>query len=316
MYDVDAKTELAKASEMVDAYNSLLMAKDTSHPGTVKWSESLKRHFKQGKKGAFDENLLVRAHWRPFTSAFLYADRMFNDRLTENHFGAFGPELDQSNEVMMICGHPQVPFTVHAIDGVPDAGYASRATQMFPRYVYAADATRMDNITDWSLAEFKKHYQPGRSKRPQPVTKQAIFHYVYAVLHDPQYRETYAQNLKREFPRIPLHGDSETTFWRWAAWGETLMALHIGYERVAPFALVRTDVPDEKARAAGQSPKCILKSDIATGRIVIDSETTLTGVPREAWSYLLGNRCAIDWVLDQYKEKKPKDPTIREKFDT
>ena len=44
-------------------------------------------------------------------------------------------------------------------------------------------------------------------------------------------------------------------------------------------------------------------------------ETTLTGIPPDAWRYQLGNRCAIEWVLDQYKEKKPKDPTIREKFD-
>ena len=136
------------------------------------------------------------------------------------------------------------------------------------------------------------------------------------MLHDPIYRETYAQNLKREFPRIPLYGDSEATFWQWAAWGEALMALHIGYEQVAPFALVRTDVADEKVRASGQPPKCILKSDKDTGRITLDSETTLSGVPREAWAYTLGNRCAIDWVLDQYKEKKPKDPTIRAKFDT
>ena len=136
------------------------------------------------------------------------------------------------------------------------------------------------------------------------------------MLHDPLYRETYAQNLKREFPRIPLYGDSESSFWQWAAWGEALMALHIGYEQVAPFALARTDTPDEKVRAAGQSPKVILKADKATGRIAIDSETTLAGVPAEAWAYTLGNRCAIDWVLDQYKEKKPKDPTIREKFDT
>jgi len=39
-------------------------------------------------------------------------------------------------------------------------------------------------------------------------------------------------------------------------------------------------------------------------------------VPTQAWAYKLGNRSAVDWVLDQHKEKKPKDPTIREKFDT
>ena len=94
------------------------------------------------------------------------------------------------------------------------------------------------------------------------------------------------------------------------------MALHIGYEQVAPFPLVRADTPDAKVRAAGLQPKALLRSDAAAGSITLDSETTLRGVPPEAWTYTLGNRCAIDWVLDQYKEKKPKDPTIREKFDT
>ena len=132
------------------------------------------------------------------------------------------------------------------------------------------------------------------------------------MLHDPLYRGKYAQNLKREFPRIPFYKD----FWQWAAWGEALMALHIGYEGVTPFALTRTDVPDAKARAAGMQPKAMLRADPAAGSIALDSETTLSGIPAEAWTYKLGNRSAIDWVLDQYKEKKPKDPTIREKFDT
>ena len=94
------------------------------------------------------------------------------------------------------------------------------------------------------------------------------------------------------------------------------MTLHIGYEQVEPFGLTRHDEPDTQARAAGQSPKALLKSDPVAGSITLDSETTLRGVPPEAWAYKLGNRCAIDWVLDQHKEKKPKDPTIREKFDT
>jgi predicted helicase len=52
------------------------------------------------------------------------------------------------------------------------------------------------------------------------------------------------------------------------------------------------------------------------GIIEIDELTFLTGVPKEAWDYKLGNRSALEWVLDQYKEKKPKDPTIAEKFNT
>jgi predicted helicase len=47
---------------------------------------------------------------------------------------------------------------------------------------------------------------------------------------------------------------------------------------------------------------------------ILDSETTLAGVPPAAWDYRLGNRTALDWVLDQHKEKTPKDPTIRARF--
>jgi predicted helicase len=144
------------------------------------------------------------------------------------------------------------------------------------------------------------------------ITKEAIFHYVYAVLHDPLYREKYAQNLKREFPRIPFYAD----FWRWSDWGRQLMELHIGYEAVAPWPLARTDTPDEKARQNGAAPNAMLKADKDIGRIALDSETVLTGIPPEAWNYKLGNRSALEWILDQYKEKTPKDPTIRAKFNT
>jgi predicted helicase len=151
----------------------------------------------------------------------------------------------------------------------------------------------------------------GEGKRRQ-LTKDDIFHYVYAVLHDPVYRERYALNLKREFPRIPFYPD----FWKWVGWGEKLMALHIGYEGVEPWPLKRIDVVDERALAAGVAPKAMLKADKDNGSIRLDSETQLTGVPDEAWTYRLGNRSGVEWVLDQYKEKTPKDPTIREKFNT
>jgi predicted helicase len=132
------------------------------------------------------------------------------------------------------------------------------------------------------------------------------------VLHDPIYRETYALNLKREFPRIPFYPD----FWEWAAWGEKLMESHIGYESAEPWPLDRLDTPDLRARAAGVAPKAMLKADKDNGIIRLDSETQLSGIPKEAWDYRLGNRSGLEWILDQYKEKTPKDPTIREKFNT
>lgn len=94
------------------------------------------------------------------------------------------------------------------------------------------------------------------------------------------------------------------------------MALPIGYESVPAFPVKRVDNLDDNARKAGLAPRATLKADKATGRIILDSETTLSGVPTAAWDYILGNRSALEWVLDQYKEKRPKDPTIREKFNT
>ncbi len=132
------------------------------------------------------------------------------------------------------------------------------------------------------------------------------------MLHDPIYREKYALNLKREFPRILFYEN----FWRWAEWGEKLMALHIGYETVEPWPLERVDARDDKSRTAGLAPKAMLRADRDAGNIQLDSETQLTGVPPEAWTYRLGNRSALEWILDQHKEKTPKDPTIREKFNT
>ena len=210
--------------------------------------------------------------------------------------------------------------------------------------------SRQDNITDWAVAQFVGHYanppptgegdhpqdgggagaepgstvransqpappplrgSPPRSGEDQAITKDAIFAYCYAVLHDPLYREKYALNLKREFPRIPFYPD----FAQWVAWGEALLKLHIDYEKVKPTKLTRIDTPAPK-RAEGTHPKPKLKSNAEAGNIVIDEDTQLTGVPRAAWDYRLGNRSAIDWVLDQHKEKTPRDPTIRAKFNT
>lgn len=198
--------------------------------------------------------------------------------------------------------------------GMTDEGAASVATP-HPSAARppSPDQTRVHPSLASSSPDRASPIRVGEGKKEaRALTKDAIFHYVYGVLHDPVYREKYAQNLKREFPRVPFHPD----FWRWADWGAALMALHIGYESVEPWPLARIDVPDAKARSAGVSPRVILKADREAGIITLDSETQLTGVPPSAWDYRLGNRSGLDWILDQHKEKTPKDPTIREKFNT
>ncbi len=179
------------------------------------------------------------------------------------------------------------------------------------RFTYVSNGARLDNITDWAVDQFRAHYAK-IDKLRFTIDKDSIFHYVYGVLHDPIYREKYALNLKGEFPRIPFYVD----FQKWATWGETLMALHLGFETVKPWALTRVEVIDGTAKKSGIAPKTVLKALKETGVIILDSETQLTGVPMAAWDYKLGNRSALEWVLDQHKEKTPKDSTIREKFNT
>jgi predicted helicase len=88
------------------------------------------------------------------------------------------------------------------------------------------------------------------------------------------------------------------------------MELHLNYETVAPWGLTRKELA-EKAE-----PKAKLKADKEKGIIMLDDNTELHGIPAAAWTYKLGNRSALEWILDQYKEKKPSDPTIAEKFNT
>ena len=129
---------------------------------------------------------------------------------------------------------------------------------------------------------------------------------MYAVLHHPAYRAKYEINLKREFPRIPFYEG----FRQWAAWGKRLMELHLGYETVEAFALERIDAQ----RSTSNVTRLIARKE--RGEIEIDSETVLRGIPAEAWDYRLGTYSALEWILERYKEKKPKDPTIAEKFNT
>ena len=315
VFDYDRNELEVKVNFLIKEYNQNLKQSsgkidDSKLSSNIKWSRAVKNDLKNGLKYKYDSSHVIDAIYRPFTKAYLYFDKQLNE-MQYQLAAMYRSEENPTISFLSISSSNQL--AVMGVNQVFDyclLKMGNGGTQAVSRWVYDSNGNRIDNITDWALKQFTANYKTtGKSKK---ISKESIFHYCYAVLHDPIYREKYALNLKREFPRIPFYTD----FWQWAAWGEQLMALHIGYEGVAPFKLDRVDIEDTKARTAGLQPKAMLKSDAEAGSITLDSETTLRGVPKEAWTYKLGNRCAIDWVLDQYKEKKPKDPTIREKFDT
>ncbi|WP_448660001.1 type ISP restriction/modification enzyme [Sphingomonas sp. CJ99] len=302
VYDRSVTALSEKIGYFIEAYDRT-SAKSTSFPENIKWSENLKRLKRSGRNEPFDSSRIRQSLYRPFQKEWVYQSRLLIDRpgLVDEMF-----PLGESNPAIGYTTGGRLDFSAFSSDVPVSLTVLSLdANQCLPRYRYTKSGERVDNITDWALGKFVAHY--GK----KGVTKDAIFVYVYAVLHDPVYREKYALNLKREFPRIPFYPD----FAQWAAWGEALMAMHIGYEDVTPWPVERIDTPNPK-RAEGTHPKPALKSFADQGVVRVDEDTQITGIPAEAWRYRLGNRSAIDWVLDQHKEKTPRDPTIREKFNT
>jgi predicted helicase len=137
------------------------------------------------------------------------------------------------------------------------------------------------------LSQFREHYQDPK------ITKWDIFHYVYGVLHQPEYRTTFADNLKRELPRIPFMSDFEA----FADAGRALAKWHLEYESVEPWPL--TWVYSPGVPLSYEVTKMKLSKDKTT--LIVNDSLTLAGIPPEVFAYRLGNRSALDWVIDQYR---------------
>ena len=270
---------------------------------SIKWSSSLEMYWKSKIQVEHNPKVIRKTLYRPFCKQFHYTEKIFNHRLTKNHYEILGKNLDQENYsiVFNTIGSPKI-FHVLVSNCLAD-GHLTGDSQCLPLYFYNQEGKRIDNITDWGLKQIQTHYQD------ETITKIDIFHYTYAVLHNPAYRTKYELNLKRDFPRLPYYEN----FPKWVNWGKQLMEIHINYETVTPYNLTRLDIPLKDNQ---KTPKPKLKADKTKDSIILDDVTTLSNIPKIAWEYMLGNRSALEWILDQYKEKKPKDPTIAEKFNT
>ena len=312
VFDFDIGNLRNKVLFFSDVYNSLLDADDDSYDPAIKWSRDLRNEFKRGKRIIYNEAHHVRSLYRPLVIKHHFADFTMNDVLTRNHYEIFGKDLVHPNKLICFRGlGTRKPFDVMATDRLVERQLLMNM-QCLPLYRYTEDGERVSNIILWGIDHINGHYRQEWGDDFQTlagedgITAEQIFAYTYAVLHDPAYRHEYAMDLLREFPRLPLYPD----FHHWAQMGQKLLDLHIGFESAETYPLERYDREDVDPTRA------ILRADKSRGTITLDERTTLAGIPAQAWEYRLGSRSALEWVLDQYKEKKPKDPTIREKFNT
>ena len=334
MYDFNLERLTKDAASMIDVYNSEVLRwikagrpKDIdsfvlNDEAQIKWSSSLKECLSREAKATFKPEKIRHALYRPFTRQYLFFDNIMTHRQGQMPRFFPTPESESENSLIVVSdmGY-RAAFSTLVTNVIPDLHLvaASDAFQCFPFYTYAEDGSnRTENITDWALAQFRAQYG-------EAVSKRDIFHYVYAVLHHPAYRAKYAENLKRELPRIPLVEPVETrfiaspsiaspatpaatdkdainrvsTFASLVEIGRQLAALHLNYESAPEYCLSWVENPAETFSYRVKKMK--LTGDKSA--VVVNSSLTLAGIPPAALNYKLGNRSALEWIIDQYQVK-------------
>lgn len=236
------------------------------------------------------------------------------------------PNAGVDNRVICINGvGAQKEFSVLMTDYLPDL-HLLQTGQCFPLYVYddvkagggdgpqaglfapASDdeRKRRDALTDEGLAHFQSAYAG------ENVGKQDVFYYVYSILHSQDYRERYADNLRKELPRIPCV-KTAADFWAFSKAGRKLADLHVNYETVEKYALqieggglllTDADYRVEKMRY-GKNGK---DKDLTT--LIYNDKITVKGIPLEAYEYVVNGKPALDWVVERQCVKTDKDSGI------
>ena len=148
-----------------------------------------------------------------------------------------------------------------------------------------------DGVSDWIL---KKARQEVSSK----ITKEDLFHYVYGFLHSPTYRKKYASTLTKQAPSIPLV--KEAHFWQYVTIGKELMDLHLDYEN-------QPKLPEVEVSGEEQGHFQVNKMSYIEGSptIQFNDYITISNIPAKAYDYLITDKSAIWWVMNQYQVNRP-----------
>lgn len=302
-YNFDRAVLTANMQRTIDFYNEHVYRRQrvagnfdadsfvSNEDKEIGWSRDLKLDLKRGHMAEFSTAKIRQSLYRPFTQNYLYFDRIMNEEVYQMPQFFPTPPPEDGNWLICVNRTPEKPFASLMTRVIPDlvstGGFGS-PTQCFPFYTYDEDGrNRRENITDWALGLYRATYGDAT------ISKWDIFHAIYAVLHHPAYRETYAANLRRELPRIPFVED----FRGFARAGAQLAELHVNYETQPEYPLPRIEDPDE--RLDWRVAKMRLSKDRTTLRY--NDFLTLGGIPARAFEYKLGNRSALEWVIDQYQ---------------
>ena len=305
----DRNTLTTNVQQMIEFYNTqvfkwqgLLDKSNTNiddfaeyDDAKISWSRDLKAKMRTGRIAEYDEHKVRTCLHRPFAKSNIFFDRILNDVVYV--FPSIFPTLETQAENRVICvpnRGGRTDFWCYITNVIPHTVFITiDANQCFPFYIYDEDGSnRRENITDWALAQFREHY------KNEKITKWDIFHYTYALLHHPAYRERYQVNLKRDLPHIPY----ASKFWEFVEAGKRLADIHVHYEDQPQYKLDLIEAPDTPLDWRIEQ----MKFSKDKTQIKYNDFLTLVGIPAEAFQYRLGKRSALEWVVDQYRVKTDK----------
>ena len=286
-----------------DANSANLDAIIKRHSSGVRWDRELKNNLRRRKAASYSADKIRSIPYRPFVKQRCYVDHL----LVSNKYqmDSIFPSADSENRAICLPGIGSTkPFSALVVDAMPDLEVISKS-QCFPRFRYAkpsdaepnlfdhtAPARRIDNISDTALTAFRKHYDD------DTITKDAIFDYVYGVLHAPDFRGRFANDLTKDLPRAPMASD----FHAFATAGKALTWLHLEYETCAEYPLtteLKSDNPQPEHFRIGT--RAMRYADDARTTLIVNDHVRLSGIPAEAHRYAVNGRTPLGWFIDRYR---------------
>ena len=274
------------------------------HSSSLRWDRELKRRVRQHVSTDFSEEFIREVVYRPFVKQHLYADYTFSQApgQTRDIF----PSSDTKNRAICVPGvGSNRPFSALVVDTMPDLNVEAAGGQCFPRYRFVdrSDAQgelyekpkleRIDNITDTALSRFRLQYNDNS------ITKDAMFDYVYGILHAPSYRKRFANDLAKELPRVSLAKD----FHAFSQAGHQLSTLHLSYETCKAYPLEveleHGGAPQPEHFRIGT--RAMRYADDEKTVLIINEHIKLKGIPVEAHRYQVNGRTPLGWFIDRYR---------------
>ena len=293
------------------------------NPINISWTQSLLEDIQKDKKHVFSKGDIVKSYYRPFFKQHLYFNRSFNERVYQ--IPKLFPNQKQDNIVICISGTDILISNL-----IPDLHFIGDS-QCFPLYYYEENSSnqkglfdgnnkqdyiRRDGISDFILEQARERY--GKT-----VTKEDIFYYVYGFLHSPEYRLTFANDLKKMLPRLPLV-EVVKDFWAFSKAGRALAELHLNYEDQgsAPFVVVQYGNLNMKdtLKQAGKTEKDYFNFSVDKMRfpkkdqkdtIIYNHQITIENIPAKAYEYVVNGKSAIEWIMERYQITTHKESGIK-----